>query len=113
MSTMRWVVPLLFLGFVIGVRALAQPGQLGPAGDFCVEDRPGTAPTVGPPGGPSLPPGPTLFRDFIGAKRPDEILKSLDKDLGRRAPEGLGSPPGGRSLDVEKDFRPSSDKFFK
>ncbi|MEW6247359.1 MAG: hypothetical protein AB1555_11725 [Nitrospirota bacterium] len=110
---MRWVAPLLFLGLVISISALAQPAQLGPAGDFRVDDRPGTAPMVGPPGGPSPPPGPTLFRDFIGAKRPDEILKSLDRDLGRGAPEGLGAPSGGRSLDLEKDLRPSADKFFK
>ncbi len=110
---MRSVVPLLFLGLVISVSALAQPGQLGPAGDFRVNDRPGTAPTVGPPGGPSPPPGPTLFRDFTGAKRPDEILKSLDKDLGRGTPEGLESPSGRRSFDLEKDLRPSADKFFK
>lgn len=109
---MRWLVPLLFLGVVINVSAFAQLAQLGPTGDFRVDDRPGTAPTVGPPGGPSPPPGPTLFRDFIGAKHPEEIVKSLDKELGRRAPEGFGSPPAGRSLDLEKDLR-LADKFFK
>ncbi len=110
---MRWLVPLLLLGMVINVSALAQPAQLGPTGDFRVNDRPGTAPTVGPPGGPSPPPGPTLFRDLIGVKPPEEIVKNLDKELGRRAPEGLGSPPAGRSLDLQRDFRPSADKFFK
>lgn len=110
---MRWLVPLLLLGAVINVSAFAQLAQLGPTGDFRVDDRPGTAPTVEPPGGPSPPPGLTLFRDFIGAKNPDEILKSLDKDLGKSDPKGLGSPAGGRPLDLEKDLRPLSDKTFR
>ncbi len=111
---MRWLAPLLLLGIAaLSVSVLAQPAQLGPAGDFRVDDRPGTAPTVGPPGGPSPPPGPTLFRDFTGVPHPEEIVKRLDKELGRRAPEGLGSPPAGRPLNLEKDLRPSADKFFK
>lgn len=37
--------------------------QLGgsPSGDFRVQDRPGMAPTIGPPGGPSLPVEPPCF----------------------------------------------------
>lgn len=109
---MRWFVPLVILGsVVISFPVLAQLGQLGPSGDFRVNDRPGTAPTVGPPGGPSLSPGPTLFRDPTGAKSPDEILKSLDKDLGRNTFGSPGSASSDRPFELEKDLRPSSEVF--
>ena len=111
---MRWLASLLLLGPVIsGIPALAQLGQMGPSGDFRVNDRPGTAPTVGAAGGPSVPPDPTLFRDFAGTKSPDEILKTLDKDLGKNPVTDFGAPSSGPSLDLEKELRPSSDKFFK
>jgi hypothetical protein len=113
-ATMRWLASLLLLGSVIsGIPALAQLGQMGPSGDFRVNDRPGTAPTVGAAGGPSLPPDPTLFRDFAGTKSPDEILKSLDKDLGKNTFSNPGSLLGEPSMDLDKDIRPASDKFFK
>jgi hypothetical protein len=111
---MRWAVPLLLAGLAfIGIPAYAQPIQLGPSGDFRVNDRPGTAPTVGAPGGPSVAPDPTLFRDFAGTKSPDEILKSLDKDLGTNPLSDPGAPPSGSSFEPEKDLRPPSDRFFK
>jgi hypothetical protein len=94
--------PLIVLSFlVIGAPAFAQLSI--PSGDFRVEDRPGTAPTVGLPGGPSLAPGPSHFQDPIGAKSSDEILRRLDKDLGR---DTVGSPlplTGGRIPDLPRD----------
>lgn len=111
---MRWLAPLLLVGVLVSsLPALAQLGQVGPSGDFRVNDRPGTAPTVGPVGGPSLPPEATLFRDSIGPKSPDEILKSLDKDLGKNTLSIPGSPSSEPSMDLERDFRPASDKIFK
>jgi hypothetical protein len=114
-AIMRWLVPLLFIGLtLISIPAYAQLGQLGPSGDFRVNDRSGTAPTVGAPGGPSVPPDPTLFRDFAGTRSPDEVLKSLDKDLGK-TPVGEPEVPssGPSSLQLEKEFRPASDQFLK
>lgn len=100
--------PLLLLT----VAALQTPAysQLipgGAAGDFRVNDRPGTAPTVGPPGGPGLPPDPTMFRDQLGGRTPDEILKNLDKDLGRATLDrsSLGAP----TSDPGKDLRAPSE----
>jgi hypothetical protein len=96
---MKRLGPLTIIGVLgIGVVAHAQP--IGPAGDFRVDDRPGTAPTVGPPGGPSLPPGPASFRDPTGAKSPEAILKSLDKELGSSSL----SPSGGRPFDLPRDM---------
>lgn len=96
-----------------GIPAHAQQSQVGPSGDFRVNDRPGTAPTVGAPGGPSVPADPTLFRDFAGTKSPDEILKSLDKDLGKNPLSDPGVSSSGPSLDLEKDLRPASEKFLR
>lgn len=111
---MRWLAPLLFSGLALtGVLAHAQQSQVGPSGDFRVNDRPGTAPTVGTPGGPGIPAESTLFRDFAGTKSPDEILKSLDKDLGKNLASDPGVSSSGPSLDLEKDFRPASDRFLK
>ena len=111
---MRWFVPLLILTSA----AISVPGHTqlipgGPSGDFRVNDRPGTDPTVGPPGGPSLPPSSMLFRDTLGSKSPDEILKSIDKDLGKSSLDRSGSAPGGGSIDLEKELRSTSGKFFK
>ncbi len=89
---------IIFGLLVIATTVSAQP--IGPAGDFRVEDRPGTAPTVGPPGGPSLPPGPASFRDPTGAKSPEAVLKSLDKELGSSSL----SPSGGRPFDLPRDM---------
>ena len=79
--------------------AFAQLGGI-PSGDFRVQDRPGTAPTVGPPGGPSLPAGPIMFPHLTGPKTPDEILKTLDKELGR----STVSPLGGRTFEPSHDL---------
>jgi hypothetical protein len=107
---MRWFVPLLiFTSTAITVSAHAQLVPGGPSGDFRVNDRPGTAPTVGPPGGPSLPPDSTMFRDTIGAKPPDEILKSIDKDLGRSTLERPNTSV--QPIDPGRELGSSSDKF--
>jgi hypothetical protein len=98
---------------LIDIPSYAQLGQVSPSGDFRVNDRPGTAPTVGAPGGPSIAPDPTLFRDFAGTKSPDEVLKSLDKDLGKNPVSDLGVPPSGPSPELEKDLRSPSDRFLK
>lgn len=113
-AIMIWYALLLLISVTFtSISALAQVGQVGPTGDFRVDDRLGTAPTVGPPGGPSLPPGPTLFRDSLGGKSPDEILKSIDKELGKSTLNRFGSGSGGGALELEKELRSPSDKIFK
>lgn len=111
---MRRLASLFLLGLVlISFPALAQLSQVGPSGDFRVNDRPGTAPTVGAPGGPSLPPSPTLFGDFTGARSPEEILKNIDKDLGSRKSLSVEPPSSDRPLDLDKDLRPGYERPFK
>lgn len=93
----------LFLFILVSVLSAAPASaQLGgiPAGDFRVQDRPGTAPTVGPPGGPGLPAESTLFPNLSGAKSPEELLKRLDKDLGG----STVSPLGGRTFEPPRDL---------
>lgn len=107
---MRSILPLVFLisaALTIPAHAQLTPG--GPSGDFRVNDRPGTAPTAGPAGGPSLSPGSTMFRDSLGSKPPDEILKSIDKDLGRSTLDR--SSAGSPSFNLERELRSPSDKF--
>lgn len=111
---MRWFAPLIALVFVsLQSPALAQLSPSVPSGDFRVDGRPGTAPTVGPPGGPSLPPGPAFFRDSLGGRSPDEIMKSLDKDLGKSSLDRSESGTGVRPLDLERELRSPADKVFK
>lgn len=107
---MRWLVPLLVLASsAISVPAHPQLVPGGASGDFRVNDRPGTAPTVGPPGGPSLPPDATMFRDTLGSKSPDEILKNIDKELGRPTMER--STTTITPVDPGRELRSFSDKF--
>lgn len=107
---MRWVTPLLVLAStVISVSAYPQLVPGGPSGDYRVNDGPGTAPAAGSPGGPSLPLESTMFRDIIGSKPPDEVLKSIDKDLGRSTLER--STTTIHPLDQGKEFGASSDKL--
>ena len=111
---MRWLAPLFFISsIVMNFSALAQPVQVGPSGDFRINDQPGTAPTVGPPGGPSLPLSPTILGDPTGTKSSDEILRSIDKDLGGRKSSSFEPQAGGRSLDLDKDLLTGSDKGLK
>lgn len=107
---MRRFAPLYILAsLAMSVPAYPQLIPIGPSGDFRVNDRPGTAPTVGPPGGPSLPPDATMFRDTLGSKSPDEILRSIDKDLGRSTLER--SDTSIQPLDPSRDLRSLSDKL--
>lgn len=112
-ALMRWFAPLAALVFVsLQSPALAQLSPSVPSGDARVEGRPGTAPTVGLPGDPSLPPGPAIFRDSLGGRSPDEILKSIDKALGRSSLDRSEST-GARPLDLERELRSPADKIFK
>jgi hypothetical protein len=114
-ALMTRVFLFILVSSVIAFPSLAF-AQLGgsPSGDFRVQDRPGTAPTAGPPGGPSLPAAPTLFPNLTG-KSPDEFLKRLDKDLGK----STVSPFGGRSFELPPDLGaggslgPRSDDLLK
>ncbi len=101
--------PLLLISAALTVPAHAQLTPGGPSGDFRVNDRSGTAPTAGPPGGPSLSPGSLMFRDALGSKPPEEILKNIDKELGRSEPEQ--SSTSSPSFNLERDLRSPSDKF--
>jgi hypothetical protein len=105
---------LLSVNIVLaGIPVLAQTGQLGPSSAFHVEGRTGTAPTVGPAGGPSLPPGPAAFRDSLGGRSPEEILKSIDKELGKSSFDRPDSSSGSRSLELERELSSPADKAFK
>jgi hypothetical protein len=107
---MRSILSLfIFAAMTAAVPGYAQLVPGGGSGDFRVNDRPGTAPTVGPPGGPSLPADSSMFRD-TSAKPPDEILKSIDKDLGRSTVEPL-SPSAPSSFDASRELQSTSDKF--
>ncbi len=106
---MRWLVPLLIVtAAAVSVSAMAQLTPGGPSGDFRIDDRPGHAPTGGPPGGTSLPANPMTFRDIIGGKPPDEVLKRIDKDLGRSTLER--SDQSSSSFDRGRDLWSPSDK---
>ena len=76
-------------------------GQLGTPGDFRDQgSRP--VPTVGPPGGPSLPAGPTLFSDPTGTKAPEEVLQQINKQLGMGTIDSSISPPGGQGFEPQR-----------
>jgi len=110
---MIFYAPLILIAAtLVAVPAVAQTSQLGPSGDFRVEGRSGTAPTAGPPGGPSLPPGPAQFRDNLGGRSPDEILKSIDKDLGKGS-EFYGSGSSSHTLNLERELSSPADKISK
>lgn len=97
---MKPFAPLLVLvAVLIAIPASAQLGS-GPRGDFRPDPQLGTAPTVGMPGGPSLPAGPVLFPDPTGTKRPEEILRDINKELGSRTL----SPLGGSIFEPPHDF---------
>jgi hypothetical protein len=75
---MRFLIFML----TILVSPIATQAQ-GPSGDFRSMDRPATMPLVGPSGVPGVPPDPMRFGDTIGSRPSQDILKSIDKDLGR------------------------------
>ena len=99
---------------LIGIPASAQ-SQTGPTGDFRVEGRPGTAPTVGLPGGPSLPAGPSAFRDNMGGRTPDEIVKGIDKDLEKSLFERSEpvQTPGSRSIEMERQLNAPAERMYR
>ncbi|MGQ0811649.1 MAG: hypothetical protein ACT4OO_10560 [Nitrospiraceae bacterium] len=114
--------PMLFLIFILGSAgpAAAQLGASPSAGDFRVHEGSGTAPTVGMPGGPSLPIGPTGFRDPTGIKSPQEVLNQLNKQLGSDTTGSSGLSSGSRAFELQQDLRgssagshPSSENVFK
>ncbi|HEY6085915.1 MAG TPA: hypothetical protein VIU63_11005 [Nitrospira sp.] len=106
---MKWCAPLVMFGILhLSSIALAQMSPLGSSGDFRVEGRPGTDPTVGPPGGPSLPTSSASFLDSLGGRSPDEILKNIDKDLVKGASGGAELQFRSPSPDLGKDFLPPS-----
>ena len=107
---MRWLVPLFILiSMIVNVPAYPQLVPGGPSGDFRVNDQPATAPRVEPPGGPSMPSEATMFRDTLGAKSPEEVLKSIDKDLGRSMLERSSTTI--QPLDPDREHRSLSDKL--
>ncbi|MCC2643448.1 MAG: hypothetical protein K0S45_3861 [Nitrospira sp.] len=111
---MRRFAPLITLVFFsLQNPVLAQLGPSVPIDEFRVEGRPGITPAVGPPGGQSLPPEPTFSRDSLGGQSPDEILKSIDKDLGKNSLDRSEPGAGGRPLDLERELRSPADKMFK
>jgi hypothetical protein len=106
---------LVLIGMTLaGMPAWAQ-FQTGPAGDFRVEGRPGTAPTVGLPGGPSLPAGPSAFKDTLGGRTPEEILKGIDKDLEKSLFERSEAvqTPGSRSIEMERQLSAPAEKMYR
>ncbi len=112
---MRWIAPLLLILFSTAISIPVQSQMIpdGPSGDFRVNGRPGTAPTVGPPGGPSLPPGPAAFRDSLGGRSPEEILKSIDKELGRGSFDKSEPTMAPSSRELERELRSPADKVFR
>jgi hypothetical protein len=54
-----------------------------------------------------------LFRDFAGTKSPDEVLKSLDKELGKNP--SADSDPSARDtpMGLEQVLRATPDQVFK
>jgi hypothetical protein len=111
---MRWFALLTALVFIsLHNAVLAQLAPSAPSGEFRVEGRPGTAPTVSLPSGPSLPPGSAFSRDSVGGKSPDDILKSIDKNLSKNSLDRFDSGTGVRPLDLERELRSPADKMFK
>lgn len=103
------LVSLLFLACAAAAaQAKAQLTPGGPTGDFRGE----IGPSRTPPGGSdwlSLPQNPKAFRDTIGGKPPDDILKGLDKSLGRSSLER--PDPSGPSSDLGRDPRSPLDRL--
>ncbi len=97
---------LVFLAGALPAYSQLIPG--GPSDDFRSTDpRSGSDTTTGP-AGPSLPTSPPVHLDRPEVKSPDEVLKSIDKDLGRSTLERSGDSG---SSNLERDLRSRSDMF--
>jgi hypothetical protein len=100
---------LLFL-VILAAPTLPAYSQLtpgGPSGDFRAPDQSTGAPRIEPSSGSSQTPTLTMVPDTLGPKNPDEILKSIDKDLGRSTLER--SDHSSPSFNLEKDLRSPSE----
>ena len=51
-------------------------------------------------------------RDSYGGKSPDEILKSIDKDLSKNSLDRSQPGEGVRPLDLERELRSPADKML-
>lgn len=91
---MRWLLPVFMSlwGTVAGVPAQAQLGG-------GTTDRPIPVPPLASVEAPGLSANPLRYLDGLGSKPADDLLKSLDKDLGRSSTNLRGDPP--RDLPME------------
>jgi hypothetical protein len=82
---MRWLRASCALSLILAAApARAQFDRTGgSAGDFRPPDRPIGAPPLRFPEAAGFPSDSSKFLGGIGPTSPDEVLKSLDKDLGR------------------------------
>jgi hypothetical protein len=96
---------LVFLAGALPAYSQLIPG--GPSDDFRSTDHRSGSATTGP-AGPSLPTSPTIHLDKPEVKSPDEVLKGIDKDLGRSTLERSGDSG---SSNLERDLRSRSDMF--
>jgi hypothetical protein len=71
-------------------------------------DRPITAPSLPGLDAPGLSTNPLRYLDSIGATSSDDMLKSLDKDLGRSSTNLTGDPARDRPLEGPR-YRPGED----
>jgi hypothetical protein len=97
---------LLVLLVILTASTLPAHSQLipgGPSGDFRVGDHSTGVPRT--EGSPGSSPAPTIMMgpDSLGFKHPDDIVKGIDKDLGRSTLDR--SEHSSPSFNLEKDLR--------
>jgi len=105
---MRRLLLLLVLDVVAGEQpAYSQLIPGGPSGDFRAGDQLTEASRIEPSSGSNPAPALMIVPDTLGPKHPDEILRDIDKDLGRSTLErsDYSSP----SFNLEKDLRSHSE----
>lgn len=98
---------ILLAGLAGSVQGQLTPG--GPTGDFRTQPPHEATPIPPPSSAPGLSPGPMTLQDMVGGLSPAEVLKRLDKDLGRSTLES----PGARDshVDFERELRSPADRF--
>lgn len=101
---MRWLLPV-FMG-LLGTVAGTVPVQAQFGGG--TTDRPIPVPPLASVEAPGLSTNPLRYLDGPGAKPGDDLLKSLDKDLGRSSTTITGDPPRDRPLEGPRP-RPGED----